>query len=1196
MGVIIVSQATGQHGWSSLETYEAGVRGLGRACSLFQPRAEWGAASVQDDDGLVPRLLSGGDEPLLLCGFDWHSQPLHGDGTMRRALRAHRGPRIGLFQEHLGADWIAAEPALTQAFVDAALSACEVLTHVACNHEGDVEWLRRLGVRLPILFLPFSADLDTFRPTQPLARRDPRAFFRGKRMAFMDASPYAARERMAALLRDSPLAIVADLPPSAQLDRAAMIRSYVDDLNRHQIQLNLPSVSDSLTCRPFEVLACGGTLVQTEPDGEISRSLLPTDAYVRIERDRPESVLEAIEHLQAHPEAAARLARRGHELVQAQHGADTRMAQLLDWVTGQRSDAAVYRSLVAEPVASARPVRPPHVPRPEPMPRIAVDLVFYQYANTGIAQVWNRVLAEWADSGLAHHVTLLQRRGSRHAPPDDVMSRFAVLPLEPHGGLDDPQQVQAACDSAGATVFLSTYYSRPTHTRSLLLVHDCIPERLNPDCHSEEAWREKRDAIDAASAYACVSQETAKDLVACYGRGVSGKPVYVTPNEFGSRFAAAPAEACRHLVDRLGLRQDVLLVVGERVGYRGYKNVEKLCQALGQLARDNPSLAARHSLLFVGGAESADDWSIEPQLEQHLSEWHLKRVTLDDEDMVTAFSTARFVLYPSLIEGFGLPPGEAAMCGTPAIAWDTAINREIYGDALAYLRDGDVASLARQVAAALADGEAWRARARTLGERLRQQRAQRGGASQSGTLLECSLLHAQVALDVADARYRPVLFDAHPSQRAEWLQRLLLAHPACRDTGDLGYGRETLASAALVSMYRGASFVAGCVDDLVEQTAFEAGQMEVILVDSASPDDEHRLIAARIARHRNLLYVRSVDRESLYRAWNRAAAVSRARHLSNANLDDRHRKDFFERLSRDLDEHPEVQLVYPAQYLSPHPNEPFREHRPERSWAWPDYTLEQLRIGNHVGSQPMWRRSLHQRIGWFEERYRIAGDYDFWCRIAHRVGPLRLHPVHVGLYYFNGTGIEHGDPLRSEKEVAEICRLYGIHKNYETSDADRERAAAGAAAARAIEDLQYNGFRLDRTINVWIDATDGLDAALRLSDSVLSQAVANHHRLRLVFVNPRWDAAELGEQSARRLASLTREWRAACRFDPFDFEEPHSCTLRLRQALPEDRQLLERTMQALYAGEAHWLPLPGVHGTAGEVARSAHGLRMEATA
>jgi len=34
------------------------------------------------------------------------------------------------------------------------------------------------------------------------------------------------------------------------------------------------------------------------------------------------------------------------------------------------------------------------------------------------------------------------------------------------------------------------------------------------------------------------------------------------------------------------------------------------------------------------------------------------------------------------------------------------------------------------------------------------------------------------------------------------------------------------------------------------------------------------------------------------------------------------------------------------------------------------------------GPQPLWRRSIHERHGWFDESFKVAGDYEFWLRIA----------------------------------------------------------------------------------------------------------------------------------------------------------------------------------------------------------------------
>jgi glycosyltransferase involved in cell wall biosynthesis len=71
---------------------------------------------------------------------------------------------------------------------------------------------------------------------------------------------------------------------------------------------------------------------------------------------------------------------------------------------------------------------------------------------------------------------------------------------------------------------------------------------------------------------------------------------------------------------------------------------------------------------------------------------------LTDGAVATLLSGARALLFPSLAEGFGLPPLEAAALGTPVIAGDLAVTRELLGDYPVYLPLGDSYSWAETIA------------------------------------------------------------------------------------------------------------------------------------------------------------------------------------------------------------------------------------------------------------------------------------------------------------------------------------------------------------------------------------------------------------------------------------------------------------------------------------------------------------------
>ncbi|HEU0131617.1 MAG TPA: glycosyltransferase family 1 protein [Mycobacteriales bacterium] len=74
-------------------------------------------------------------------------------------------------------------------------------------------------------------------------------------------------------------------------------------------------------------------------------------------------------------------------------------------------------------------------------------------------------------------------------------------------------------------------------------------------------------------------------------------------------------------------------------------------------------------------------------------------------DLVAAVAHASVLAFPSRYEGFGLPPLEALATGTPVVASDLAVLREVLGEHAAFVPVGDAEALAAALAKALADGD-----------------------------------------------------------------------------------------------------------------------------------------------------------------------------------------------------------------------------------------------------------------------------------------------------------------------------------------------------------------------------------------------------------------------------------------------------------------------------------------------------------
>jgi len=227
---------------------------------------------------------------------------------------------------------------------------------------------------------------------------------------------------------------------------------------------------------------------------------------------------------------------------------------------------------------------------------------------------------------------------------------------------------------------------------------------------------------------------------------------------------------------------------------------------------------------------------------------------------------------------------------------------------------------------------------------------------------------------------------------------------------------------AIVSTYNSERFLRGCLDDLERQTI--ADKLEIIVVNSGSQENEEAIVREYQQSHNNIVYIKTEQREGVYAAWNRAVKAARGKFITNANTDDRHREDALEIMAKTLLANPDVALVYGDQICTDTPNGTFANHHATEIAKRPEYSQGRLLFGCCVGSQPMWRKSLHNEFGYFDDTLTCAADWDFWLRISSKY-KFKHIPECLGLYYYNKDGIEHGKKIHSLYERYIVGKRYG---------------------------------------------------------------------------------------------------------------------------------------------------------------------------
>ena len=226
---------------------------------------------------------------------------------------------------------------------------------------------------------------------------------------------------------------------------------------------------------------------------------------------------------------------------------------------------------------------------------------------------------------------------------------------------------------------------------------------------------------------------------------------------------------------------------------------------------------------------------------------------------------------------------------------------------------------------------------------------------------------------------------------------------------------------AIVSAYNSERFIQGCLEDLECQTIAE--QLEIIVINSGSEQNEEKLVHNYMRRFPNIKYLKTKRRKSVYAAWNQGIKAASGKYITNANADDRHAPYALERMAAALDQNSDIALVYADLWITETENETFNNFTPAGRFNWQDFDPQSLKMSCYVGPQPMWRKAIHDLYGYFDESFESAGDWEFWLRISRTEKFWHINE-YLGLYLKSPTGIEHRDVQLSRKEMDKIRRMY----------------------------------------------------------------------------------------------------------------------------------------------------------------------------
>ncbi|GIV21719.1 MAG: glycosyl transferase family 1 [Armatimonadota bacterium] len=234
-----------------------------------------------------------------------------------------------------------------------------------------------------------------------------------------------------------------------------------------------------------------------------------------------------------------------------------------------------------------------------------------------------------------------------------------------------------AANADGADV-AHVQYTVPTRLKMPVVttVHD-ISFRLMPHCfplkHRLLLNLTVPRSMRRAARVITVSESSRQDILRVYR--LPAEKVVAIPNASDERMRPVErAVAEQTLRQHYGLETPFVLMVGV---LQPRKNLPLAVQAFAQVVLPGN---LPHRLVIVG----KPGWGME-ELQKAIAHWEVQERTVltgyvPDEHLPSFYSSADALMYPSLYEGFGLPPLEAMQCGCPVLASDIPVMREVVGD------------------------------------------------------------------------------------------------------------------------------------------------------------------------------------------------------------------------------------------------------------------------------------------------------------------------------------------------------------------------------------------------------------------------------------------------------------------------------------------------------------------------------------
>ena len=194
--------------------------------------------------------------------------------------------------------------------------------------------------------------------------------------------------------------------------------------------------------------------------------------------------------------------------------------------------------------------------------------------------------------------------------------------------------------------------------------------------------------------------------------------------------------------------------------------------------------------------------------------------------------------------------------------------------------------------------------------------------------------------------------------------------------------------------YNMSKYMKGFLDNLSTQTHKD---LEIVLDHNDPSDEEVKLVEEYNEQYDNILHIKVEGVDPIGTSMNRCIEYATGDYLCIWNVDDLRTPDSIEVMAKALDENPDVDFVYGNYVIVPNFGGTEGQYVDETGRE------DELTTGMILGPYFMFRKSILEKSGVFDEQLIQGADYDLALRLALNGKGLHL-PINLGYYLNEGLG------------------------------------------------------------------------------------------------------------------------------------------------------------------------------------------------